>query len=186
MNKINKKTISIFVLIIVLILFIFLIYLLTYNIRNYRNKVLDDYVNLAQLELDKKSLDMYKKILSKDSMEYRKVQKYILFDNRKDLLNLINQIDEYAKKNALVGLDSTTISSISKRENALITKYKSRDLVINITVNGNIKKIEDFIKLLNNMPLVSYIEKIDIKYDHINNNSSANIVLIIYQKDEIK
>ena len=72
MNKNNKKNISILILIVVATLFIFLIYLLTNNIRNYRERVLGDYMQLAQLEMDKKVFDLYKKILLKDSDEYKK------------------------------------------------------------------------------------------------------------------
>ncbi len=186
MNKNNKKNISILILIIVATLFIFLIYLLTNNIRNYRERVLGDYMQLAQLEMDKKVFDLYKKILLKDSDEYKKVQKHILSDNRKELLNLINQIEDYTKRNELVPQDVSAITSVAKRENASISKYKARDLVISLSATGDMKKIEDFISLLNNLPLVSYIEKIDIKYDYLTNKNNVNITLIIYQKDEIK
>ncbi len=186
MNNFNKKKISIIILIIVLTLFVFLIYVLTNNIRNYREKVLDNYIVLAQLELDKKVIDLYKKVLSKDSSEYKLIQKYVLADDRKELLNLINQIEDYARKNDLISIDSSAVSSVAKRENALITRYKARDLIINLSVSGDMKRIEGFIHLLNNLPLVSYIEKVDVKYDYLTNKNVANITLIIYQKDEIK
>lgn len=185
MNNFNKKNISIILLIMITSLFVFLIYLLTDNIRNYREKVLGDYTVLAQLELDKKVFDLYKKVLLKDSDEYKKVQKYIFADDRKELLLLINQLEDYTKKNSLSN-ENSSITSVAKRENASISKYKARDLVISISVSGDLKKIEDFLSLLNTIPLVSYIEKIDIKYDHLTNKNNANIILVIYQKDEIK
>lgn len=186
MNKIsNKKNISIFILTIVALLFIFLIYVLSKNIVNYREKVLVDYTTMAQLELDKKVFDLYKKVLIKDSDEAKKIQKYIFSDDRKELLLLINQLEDYTKRNSLIS-DSSAILSISKRDNDKISKFNAKDLVINIFVTGETKKIEDFLKLLDNLPLISYIEKLDIKYDHITNKSSANISLIIYHKNEIK
>ncbi len=186
MNKIiNKKNISISILIIISLLFIFLFYLINENIRNYKEKVLEDYTTLARLELDRKVFDLYKKVLSKDSEEAKKIKKYIFSDNRKQLLDLINQLEEYTKRNGLI-TDSSAIVSVSKRDNSNLSKFKAKDLIINISVSGDIRKIENFINLLNNLPMVSYIEKMDIKYDLSNNKNTANISLVIYQKDEIK
>ena len=145
MNKINKKIISIIILIIVSLSFIFIIYFLNKNISSYREKVLGDYSTLTQLELDKKVFSLYKKALSKDSDESKKIQKYIFYDDRKELLFLINELEEYTKRNGLSG-DNSAIVSVSKRENANLSKFKARDLVINISVSGELKKIEEFIK----------------------------------------
>lgn len=75
MNKIiKKKNISILILIIVSLLFASLIYFLNQNIKNYKEKVLNDYVTLARLELDKKVFDLYKRAALKDSEESKKIK----------------------------------------------------------------------------------------------------------------
>lgn len=101
------------------------------------------------------------------------------------MLDLINQLEDYTYKNNL-SVDNSSIVSVSKRDNASLSKFNARDLIINISVAGDIIKIENFLNLLNTLPLISYIEKVDIKYDSLNNKNIANISLVIYQKDAAK
>jgi hypothetical protein len=51
---------------------------------------------------------------------------------------------------------------------------------------GSEKNIDTFIYLLNNLPMTSYIEKIDAKFDPIGGKNTATILLVIYQKNEAK
>jgi hydrogenase maturation factor HypF (carbamoyltransferase family) len=98
----------------------------------------------------------------------------------------MNELEDYTKNVGLTDGNSSLITSVASRENASITKYNAGDLVINIKVSGDQEKIDSFLNLLNNIPFVSYIEKIDIKFDYINKKHNANIILIIYQKHESK
>lgn len=185
-NLKNKKTISSIFLILTLCIFIFVIYVVNNKIRNYKTEVLLDYNRLAELENEKNTFDTYNKILIKGSNESIKIKKYILSNDRKEVLGLINEFEEYTKKVGLTENNTSPIVSVATRENALITKYNATDLVINIRVIGSEKVIEEFINILNSLPMISYIEKMDIRFDNISKKNSANIVLIIYQKNEIK
>ena len=190
MNKqkinINKKSISIIVLAIVTMVFVYAVYIINDKIRSYRSDVLGDYTKLAELESEKKILDVYNKILLKGSKESIEIKKHILTNDRKIVLGLINEIENYTKKSGLTENGASPIVSVSTRENALLTKYNGVDLVINIRVVGAEKSIDNFINILDNLPLISYIEKIDTKFDSMINKNSATIVLVIYQKNEVK
>jgi len=185
-NQKNKKTMSLIVSMLVMIGFIFVVYVVNDNIRNYRTEVLADYNKLAELENEKRIFDTYNKILTKGSNESMRIKKHILSNDRKEVLGLINQIEEYTKKVGLTENNASPIASLAPRENELIKKYNAGDLVINIRVVGDETRIEDFINILNNLPIISYIEKIDMRFDNISNKNNANITLIIYQKNEIK
>lgn len=186
MNKINinfnKKIISSIVLSIVLLLLFYSVYFIDNKIKNYKNEVMGDYTKLAQLENEKTILNTYNKISSKDSLESMKIKKYILSNDRKSVLGLINELEKYTKKVGLTENNDSPIVSISPRENAELSKYNANDLVLNIKVSGSDKNIDNFLNLINNLPLVSYIEKIDIKFDSIKNKNNVNMILVIYQK----
>lgn len=185
-NLNNKKNISLVILTIVLLLFIISVYFINDKIRNYRTSVLNDYNKFAELENEKNILDTYNKILLKGSKESMQIKKHILSNERKEVLGLINQLEDYIKKAELIENNNSPIMSVVVRENSDITKYNATDLVINIRVIGDEKKIDDFVNILNNLPMVSYLEKIDMKFDNITKKNNANIVLIIYQKNENK
>jgi hypothetical protein len=131
-------------------------------------------------------LENYKNILLTGSSESNHVKRHILTDDRKSVLGFMNELEDYTKNVGLTDGNSSLITSVASRENASITKYNAGDLVINIKVSGDQEKIDSFLNLLNNIPFVSYIEKIDIKFDYINKKHNANIILIIYQKHESK
>lgn len=169
-------------LILILIFFIFLIYYLNDKIRKYKNSVIEDYKKLSQLENEEKIYQKYDKIISKDSTELSVINKYILSSDRKEVLGLINKLEEYAEKTGLSKTGESAIVSVISRENTELLKYNAIDLVININISGSEKDINNFINILNNLPLISYIEKIDIKYSDSNIANNANITLIIYQK----
>jgi hypothetical protein len=186
MNKINlnlnPRNISIIILIIVTLIFVYPVYFVNLKIRNYKADVLIDYKKLAELESEKKILETYNKISSKDYDESEKIKKYVLSSDRKEVLGLINQLEIYTKKVGLTENNDSPIVSVASRENAELTKYNASDLVINIKVSGSENNINNFINILNNLPYVSYIEKIDIRYDNVNNKNSATMVLVIYQR----
>ncbi len=182
-NKKNKNLIIFFLLSI--IIFVISIYIIL-EIGKYRNSISMNYIRLAELNSDKNTLDIYRKFFSKDSEQYLKMQKYILSKDRKEVLSLINQIESYTKLTGLVTGESSPVLSVSNRDNSLISEFNARELVIDIRVSGDIKKIEDFIDLLNNLPLISYIDEISINTSNLNRLNTANIKLIIYQKNEIK
>ena len=185
-NLKNKKNISLIFLTIVIVLFVFVVYFVNSKIIVYKNNILSDYTKLAELENDKKIFDNYNRILIKGSDEYIKVKKHILSNDRREVLSLINQFEEYAKKTDLIENNNSPIVSVATRENSNIKKYNANDLVINIRVSGNEKRVDDFINLLNTLPMISYIEKIDMRFDSANKKKIANITLIVYQKNEIK
>lgn len=190
MNKVNlnlnlnmgPKNISIIILIVVFLLFAYPIYFVNSKIRNYKSEVLADYKKLAELGSEIKILETYNKISTKDSDESMQIKKYVLSSDRKEVLGLINQLENYTKKVGLVENGDSPIVSVASRENANITKYNASDLVINIKISGSENNIDNFINILNNLPLVSYIEKMNVTYGSINNKNSANIVLVLYQK----
>ncbi len=190
MNNLNltsgKKIISSIVLTIVVLLFIGIIYVANYKIRNYKTEVLGDYTKLAELENEKRVLDTYNKILLKGSKESEEIKRHILSHDRKDVLNLINDLENYTKKVGLAENGISPILSVATRENAALTKFEAKDLVINIKIAGSERDIDTFINILNNLPVVSFIEKIDMKFDSITNKNSATITLVIYQKNEAK
>lgn len=185
-NLKNKKNISLIFLTVTLLVFIFAIYFVNTKIRNYKTEVLADYTKLAELESEKNIFDTYRKILIKGSNESIKIKKHILSNDRKQVLSLINEFEEYTKKVGLVENNNSPIISVATRENATISKYNAADLVINIKIAGSENKINDFIDILNNLPMISYIEKMDMRFDNITKKNNANITLIIYQKNEIK
>jgi Tfp pilus assembly protein PilO len=185
-NLKSKKNISLIVSILVVLLFIFIVYFVNNKIRNYRTEVLADYNKLAELENEKRVFDTYNKILTKGSNESMRIKKHILSNDRKEVLGLINQIEDYTRKVGLTENNTSPIVSLAPRENVLIKKYNAGDLVLNIKVVGNETRIDDFVNILNNLPMISYIEKIDMRFDNISNKNNANITFIIYQKNEIK
>ena len=181
-NKKNKNLIILFfVFIIISVISVYIIL----EIGKYRNIVSMNYVKLAELNNEKSTLDVYRKFFSKDSEQYLKMQKYILSKDRKEVLGLINQIENYTKVTGLIIGDTTPVVSVSNRDNSSITEFNARELVIDIRVSGDIDKIEGFLDLLNNLPLISYIEDVNIITNNFNKNNTANIKLIIYQKNEI-
>lgn len=184
--NLNKKFVSITILVIVILIFVYPVYFVNSKIRNYKTEVLGDYNKLAELKSEKSVLDMYNKILLKGSKESIEIKKHILSGDRKDVLGLINELENYTKKVGLTDNGVSPIQSVATRENASLTKYKATDLVVNIKVVGSEKNIDNFINLLNNLPMISYIEKVDIRFDPISNKNSANIVLVMYQKNEAK
>ncbi len=190
MNKINihtnKKAVSIIVLVVVILICAYPVYFVNSKIRSYKSDVLEDYTKLAQLESEKKVLDMYSKISLKGSKESMLIKKYIISNNRKDVLGLINELENYTRKIGITESGNSPIVSVATRENATLTKYNALDLVITMRVVGPQKSIDDFVNVLNNLPLISYIEKIDVKFDTVSNKNSATIVLVLYQKNEIK
>ena len=150
------------------------------KIHNYKSDVLTDYNTLAALEYERNVLHIYNKILAKGSKESLQIQKHVLIDDRKKLLGLINQIEEYAKNNGLTENGNSPVLSVATRENAAITKYDAKDIVIEIKVVGGQKKIDDFLILLDNLPQASYMEKIN------STKTGTAITLVIYQKNEVK
>ena len=190
MNKknisIDKKTVSAVVLVLALLFFAYPIYFVNSKIRNYKADALEDYTKLAQLESEKNVLDMYNKISLKGSKESLEIKKYILTNNRKDVLGLINELENYTKKIGITEGGNSPIVSVATREDAALTKYNAADLVITMRVAGSQKGIEDFINILDNLPYISYIEKIDLRFDSSNNKNGATIVMVLYQKNEIK
>lgn len=185
-NLINKKNISLVFLVLTICVLVVTFYFINSKIRNYKTDVLVDYNKLAELESEKNIFETYNKILIKGSNESIRIKKYILSNDRKEVLGLINEFEEYTKKVGLTENNTSPIISVATRENTLISKYNASDLVINIRVTGSEKGIDEFINILNNLPVISYIEKIDIRFDNISKKNSANITLIIYQKNEIK
>jgi alkyl sulfatase BDS1-like metallo-beta-lactamase superfamily hydrolase len=181
-NLKNKKNISLILLILTIGLFTFVVYFINNKIRNYKTEVLVDYNKFAELESEKKIFDTYKKILIKGSTESIKIKKHILSNDRKEVLSLINQFEDYTKKVSLVENNNSPIISVATRENALLSKYNAIDLVVNIKISGNESKINDFIDILNNLPIISYIEKIDMKFDNVSKKNNTGITLVIYQK----
>ncbi len=190
MNKINlnfnKKAISIIILVIVISVFVYPVYFVNSKIRNYKTEVLGDYTKLAELQSEKNVLDMYNKILLKGSKESIQIKKHILSSNRKEVLGLINELENYTKKVGLTENGISPIQSVATRENAALTKYKAADLVIDMKVVGSEKNIDNFINLINNMPMISYIEKVDIRFDAVSGKNNATIILVMYQKNEVK
>ncbi len=182
----SKKVIASVVLAVVLVIFIGAVYFANAKIRSYKTEVLDDYNKLAELESEKTILTTYNKILSQGSDESVKVKKYILSSDRKEVLGLINQLEEYAKRSGLTENNNSPIASVATRENALIKDSNASDLVITINLVGDENKIEGFVNLLNTLPLISYIEKIDMKFDAVTRKNNASIILIMYQKNEVK
>lgn len=190
MNKINlnfnKKISSTSILIVVILLFAYPVYYVNGKIRNYKTEVLNDYTKLAELESEKRVLDIYYKIMLKGSQESVAIKKHIISSDRKEVLGLINELENYTKKVGLTDGVTSPIMSVSTRENAELSKYKAADLVITMKVVGSQNNIDIFISLLDNLPLISYVEKIDIKFDGAINKNNATIVLVMYQKNEVK
>lgn len=190
MNKTNlhidKKTVAAAVLVLVVLAFAYPVYFVNSKIRNYKSDALEDYTKFAQLESEKNVLDLYNKISLKGSKESLEIKKYVLTNNRKDVLGLINELENYTKKIGITEGGNSPIVSVATRENAAITKYNAADLVVTMRVVGTQKSIEDFVNVLNNLPLISYIEKVEVRFDQINNKNSATIVVVLYQKNEIK
>ena len=185
MNKINlnlnPKNTSIIIFTIVFLLFLYPVYFVNSKIRNYKAEVLGEYEKLAKLESEKKILEIYDQISSKGSNESTQIKKYVLSSDRKEVLGLIDELENYTKKVGLTENGESLIVSVSSRENADLTKYSAADLVITIKVSGSENNIDNFINILSNLPLVSYIEKIDVRYASLNNKNSATIILVIYQ-----
>ncbi len=190
MNNINlnsgKKIISGVVLLVVVLLFAGAVYYVNHKVRSYKADVLGDYTKLAELENEKKVLDTYNKILLKGSKESQEIKKHIVSGDRKDVLHLINELETYIKKVGLSEGNISPILSVATRENAAITKFQAKDLVISIKVVGSEKNIDEFISLLRNLPVVSFVEKIDMKFDPTTNKNSATFTLVLYQKNEVK
>jgi hypothetical protein len=182
----NKKNISLIILAVVSLLFIAFIYFVNNRIFNYKLSMVDDYNRLAELEKEKTILVNYKNILLAGSSESDHVKKYILTDDRKNVLGFMNELENYTKNVGLTGANDSLITSVASRESASITKYNAGDLVINMKISGNDNEIDNFLNLLNNIPLVSYIEKIDVRFDNVIKKNNVNITLIIYQKHESK
>lgn len=185
-NLKNKKYISLLILIILLSIFLFTVYFINNKVRMYKTDVLTDYNKLAELENERNIFNSYNKILIKGSNESIRIKKHILSNDRKEVLDFINKLEDYTKKVGLIENNNSPIVSLSPRENALIQKYNATDLIINIRVSGDKNRIDDFINILNNLPIISYVERIDMKFDDINKINTANIILVIYQKNEIK
>lgn len=181
-NLKNKKNISLVFLILILSLFIFIVYFFNLKIRSYKTGILNDYNKLAELENQRSTFNTYKKILTNGSTESAKIQKFILSNDRKDVLNLINQLEEYAKRVGLTENNISPIVSVATRDNNNIKKYNAGDLIINIKLIGDQTKIDGFINILNNLPMVSYVEKIDMRFDNATGKNNVNITLIIYQR----
>ncbi|MBC7766429.1 hypothetical protein H7Y21_00315 [Arenimonas sp.] len=184
--NLNKKTVSLIILIIVILILIYPVYFIDNKFRNYKTEVLGDYTKLAELQSEKNILSMYNKILLKGSKESIQIKEHILSSDRKDVLGLINELENYVKKVGLTDSGSSPIQSVSTRENTTLTKYKASDLVISIKVAGSEKNIDNFVNLLNNLPKISYIEKFDVRFDQVNNKNSATIILVMFQKNEVK
>lgn len=185
-NKHTKKSISVVILTVVLIGFIGGACAAHFKIRSYKQDVLADYTKLAELESEKSVLDIYNKISAKGSKESAQIKKYVLASDRKEVLALIDELETYGKRVGLTENSSSPIISVSNREDAFITKYNASDLVITLSVSGDERKINTFLDMLNNLPLVSYIEKIDTRYDTVSRKNTSTIVLIIYQKNEVQ
>ena len=182
----NKKVLSLILLIIVILIFVYPVYVINGKIRNYKTEVLGDYTKLAELQSEKNVLSIYNKILLKGSKESIQIKEHILSGDRKDVLGLINELENYTKKVGLTENSASPIQSVATRENAAITKYKASDLVVSIKVVGSEKNIDNFVNLLNNLPMISYIEKFDVRFDQVSNKNSATIILVMYQKNEVE
>jgi len=180
-SKINKKIKSITLLILVILACGYPVYVVNSKIRNYRAEVLGDYTKLAELESEKGILDIYNKILLKGSKESIEIQKRILSSDRKEVLELINTFEAYAKKTSLAEGGASPIVSVSTRENASLSKLNAVDLVVSMRVAGNEKDVDTFIQMMDSLPLMSYLEKVDVQYDPITRKNTALITLVIYQ-----
>lgn len=184
-NTSNKKNISLIILTIISLVFIFGVYVLNDKILSYSTSLTDDYNKLAELEKEKSVLKNYKNILLAGSSESVHIKKHILTDNRKEVLNFLNELEDYTKRVGINEGNNSPIISVATNDNATLSKYNAGDLNVKIRVYGDAEKIDDFLNLINNIPMISYIDKMDIRFDNVG-KKAVNINLIVYQKHESK
>ena len=146
-------------------------------VSSFSTRVVEISTKLQSLEDAKKDIELYRKILSKDSIEREQLDMYILKGDT--VFKAITDIEKDAKRAGMLTGDNLGIMSVSKRENSELQKFASGEVLVTIEVEGEISKIDSYIEALDHLPFISHIEKINIIFSDNKFKTRANIVLVI-------
>lgn len=151
-----------------------------YKIHTYASTFSDRIVEinnkLLSLEEAKKNIDLYKKILSKGSVEQEQIDSYILSGD--SVFKAITNIEKDGKKAGVLG-DNLGIVSVTKRENAELKNVNAGEVVVVITAEGETSKVDAYIEALDNLPFVSHLEKINTVFADTKLKTKATITIVI-------
>ncbi|MES2622801.1 MAG: hypothetical protein V4576_00145 [Patescibacteria group bacterium] len=176
MNSI-KKYISIAFLILVLGAGSFGVYMINQYVFNFSERVVEINTKLQTLEATKANMELFTKFLSKGSDEQKQINAYILSGD--DVFNAITAIEKDGKKAGMFTGENLGISSVAKRENVTLKKINAGEVVVNMIVEGKTDDVDLYIKALNNLPYVSYIEKVNLTFTDNKARTRAGITLIM-------
>jgi hypothetical protein len=130
---------------------------------------------IQTLEQEKKNTELFKKILSKGSVEQEQIDTYILSGD--SVFGAITSIEKDGISAGLFGSDSLGIISVEKRENADLDNKNAGEVVVTITAESDPIRIDAYIAALSNLGFVSHIEKIVVS--NTDRKTRATITLII-------
>lgn len=174
----NLKTyIPIVFLIVVLAAGSFGVYKIHTYVSNFSQGIVEINGKLQTLEETKKNIELYKKILSKGSVEQAQIDAYILSGDA--VFNAITELEKDGKTAGVFTGEGTGISSVTKRENAELKKVNAGEVVVNINAEGDMARVDSYIEALANLPFVSHIEKINLTFAETGPKTKASITIVI-------
>lgn len=145
-------------------------------VSTFSERVVEINGKLQSLEVKKKNIELFKKILLKGSEEQEQIDAYILKGDT--VFKTITDIEKDGKKAGVLS-DNSGIVSVAKRENAELKKLNAGEVVVTIAAEGETSRVDSYIEALDSLPYVSHIEKINIEFGENKQKTRAIITLVI-------
>lgn len=160
--KTYKLILAITILVIVLALLLVSVWYGKTQYDTYVAKIAEKKSMVKFLEKNKESFDLYKKILVQGSAEQDEIKKYVL--SSATSFSAISKIELDLQSTGLATKDKGGLMSVTLRENADLSKYNAREIVIQLEAEGPYKRIDQYIKTLAYIPYVAHIERVDLDF----------------------
>lgn len=175
MNNI-KTYIPILILVLIVAAGSFGVYKIQTYVSTFTVRVVEINSHLKTLESKKKSIELFKKILSKGSEEQEQIDMYILKGD--GVFTAITNLEKDGKKTGILG-ENSGIVSVAKRENATLKEFDAGEVVVTIVAEGQDDRIDSYIEALDNLPFVSHLERVSIVHEKNSQKTQATIILVI-------
>lgn len=175
MNNVKIYT-PILLLILVLGAGSFGVYKIHTYVSTFSSRVVEINSTLQNLEATKMNIELFKKILSKGSVEQEQIDSYILKGDT--VFKAITDIEKDGRKAGLLS-ENSGIISVTKRENETLKKMNAGEVVVMIAAEGDTARVDAYIAALDNLPYVSHIERINIEFGESKRQTRAIITVVL-------
>lgn len=173
----NKSFLNIYIVILACLigLAIFGVYTVQTYVTGFSNRSADIHGQLQKFEESRNTIELYRKILAEGSKEQAQIDSYILTGD--EVFKAITDIEKDGKKIKL--FTSGGILSVTKRDTEALQQLHAGEVVVQISVEGDVHDVDLYIKALANLPYASYLEKVSLTFSDQSSRAKADITLII-------